>query len=158
MRLDDLETALRTVNRLFLENTNASDYATLFFAEYDGPLRRLRYVNCGHLAGLLLHARHSIEYLSSTSTVLGLFGDWDCAVETCELQQGDILALYTDGVTECFNDAGHEFGEAGLLVSLTRYAELSPRDMVEAVLADVQRFGANEQHDDITLMIAKSRS
>lgn len=149
------ERLLRSVNQLFFENTTSTAYATLFFGEYDGNRRRLRYVNCGHLSGLLVRGNQSVERLASTSTVLGLFTQWDCSVEECQLLSGDTLALYTDGVTESFNEAGDEFGELGLLNSLERHAKLCPKEMVEAVLADVQGFGTKDQHDDITLMIAR---
>jgi serine phosphatase RsbU (regulator of sigma subunit) len=157
IRLDEPLMLLQSVNQLFFENTTSNAYATLFFAEYDGNLRRLRYANCGHLSGLLVRVDRSVERLESTSTVLGLFRKWDCSIQECEVRKGDILTLYTDGVTESFNDAGDEFGEDRLLESLKRYAELCPGEMVQAILADVQRFGAKEQHDDITLMIAKCR-
>jgi serine phosphatase RsbU (regulator of sigma subunit) len=146
---------LRSVNQLFYENTASSAYATLFFAEYDPNLRRLRYVNCGHLSGLLLRSNNSVERLESTSTVLGMFKEWDCSTEECRLCSGDILVLYTDGVTESFNEAGEEFGEQGVLLSLLRHANLTPEDIARAMLADVHRFGSEEQHDDITLIVAR---
>jgi serine phosphatase RsbU (regulator of sigma subunit)/catechol 2,3-dioxygenase-like lactoylglutathione lyase family enzyme len=155
--LDELEKRLRSVNRLFFENTAAGAYATLFFAEYDNRLQRLRYANCGHLCGLVVRHDHSVERLESTCTVLGLFTEWDCAIGECQLFTGDILALYTDGVTESFNEAGEEFGEERVLQSLTRHGSLSPEAMVRAILSDVRQFGSAEQHDDITLMIAKCR-
>ena len=77
--LEDPQRLLRSVNQLFYDNTGDSSYATLFFAEYDDRAQRLRYVNCGHLAGLLLRGNESLERLESTSTVLGLFRDWDCS-------------------------------------------------------------------------------
>lgn len=155
MALDQPENLLRSVNRLFYENTAPSAYATLFFAEYDDDLRRLRYANCGHLSGLLLRSGNSIERLESTGTVVGLFSDWNCSIGECHLSPGDILALYTDGVTESFNVAGAEFGEEGLLSSLNRHRSLSPAEMVQAILADVQHFGSQEQHDDVTLIMAR---
>jgi serine phosphatase RsbU (regulator of sigma subunit) len=155
--VDGPESLLRSVNRLFYENTDASAYATLFFGEYDGELRRLRYVNCGHLCGLLVRGDLSVERLESTTTVLGLFTEWDCIIGECELFAGDVLALYTDGATESFSDAGDEFGEEGILQSLHRHIHLSPADMVQAILTDVRDFGRQEQHDDITLMVAKCR-
>jgi serine phosphatase RsbU (regulator of sigma subunit) len=157
IRLNDPQVLLQAVNQLFFENTTASAYATLFFAEYDGNLGRLRYVNCGHLSGLLVRVDHSVERLESTGTVLGLFRQWDCSIEECQVHKGDFLVLYTDGVTESFNEAGDEFGEDGLLESLQHHADLCPSDMAEAILRDVRRFGVKEQHDDITLMIAKCR-
>ncbi|MBV9267137.1 MAG: SpoIIE family protein phosphatase [Acidobacteriaceae bacterium] len=152
---DQPEGLLRSVNQLFFENTSPSAYATLFFGEYDGNLRRLRYVNCGHLSGLLLHVDQSIERLAPTATVLGLFQQWDCSTGECELLPGDVLALYTDGITESFNDAGEDFGEDRLLTCLKQYAEHCPAEMIPSILADVRSFSAQEQHDDITLLIAK---
>jgi serine phosphatase RsbU (regulator of sigma subunit) len=157
MALHDSERLLRSINQLFYQNTAPSDYATLIFAEYDERPRRLRYVNCGHLSGLLLRRDESIERLESTCTVLGLFADWDCAIRECQLSAGDVIALYTDGATESFNAAGEEFGERGVLSSLERHCALSPTEMVQAILADVQRFGTHEQQDDITLIVAKCR-
>jgi catechol 2,3-dioxygenase-like lactoylglutathione lyase family enzyme len=87
---------LESINQLFYENTAPSDYATLFFAEYEDEPQRLRYVNCGHLSGLLLRTGRSVERLDSTSTVLGLFREWEAAIRECQLSAGDILALYTD--------------------------------------------------------------
>jgi len=143
------------VNHLFYENTTDSAYATLIFAEYDDQTQRLRYANCGHLSALLLRNDNTLVRLDSTCTVLGLFKEWDCSIEECFLFSGDTLALYTDGITECFNSAGEEFGEQRLVEALRRHPELSPRDLLAAVVKEVQQFSRAEQHDDITLIIAK---
>ncbi len=148
---------LRSVNQLFYDSTTDSAYATLFFAEYDDGLRRMRYANRGHLAALLLRQDGSLERLDSTGTVLGLFREWDCSMGECRLGCGDTLALYTDGVTESFDSAGEEFGEPRLVKALERSCRLAPRDAVGAVVDEVQRFGAGEQHDDITLVVARCR-
>jgi serine phosphatase RsbU (regulator of sigma subunit) len=148
---------LRSVNRVFHKNTIESAYATLFFAEYDDQQRRLRYANCGHLPPLLLRSDDTLDRLESTGTVLGLFPDWDCLVEERTLRAGDILAIYTDGITEAFNDAGEEFGEARLIDSLRRHRDLPAPGIISAVVDEVRRFSPNEQQDDITLTIAKCR-
>jgi serine phosphatase RsbU (regulator of sigma subunit)/predicted enzyme related to lactoylglutathione lyase len=149
---------LQSVNRLFFENTVDSAYATVFFAEYNDAAQRLRYANCGHLSGLLLRRNDRVEWLPSTGTVLGLFKDWTSPTVECQLYPGDILALYTDGVTESFNDAREEFGEQRLVDALRRHRELAAQPIVASIVADVQRFSPEEQHDDITLVIAKCRS
>jgi serine phosphatase RsbU (regulator of sigma subunit)/predicted enzyme related to lactoylglutathione lyase len=148
---------LRSVNQLFFENTTESAYATLFFAEYDDRANRLRYANCGHLSALLLRSDGALERLDSTSTVLGLFSEWDCSIGESQLFAGDTLALYTDGVTESFNDSGEEFGEEGLVAALRRYRDSSSRDLLAATIDEVRRFSPHEQHDDITLIVAKRR-
>lgn len=146
---------LRSVNQLFFENTTESAYATLFFAEYDDRMRRLRYANCGHLAALLLRGDDTVEHLQSTSTVLGLFKDLECPISETQLRAGDTLALYTDGVTESFNDADEEFGEQRLLAALRRHRELAPQALLGAIVEEVKQFSPREQQDDITLIVAK---
>jgi serine phosphatase RsbU (regulator of sigma subunit)/predicted enzyme related to lactoylglutathione lyase len=155
--LDQPERFLKSVNQLFYENTTESSYATLFFAEYNDGTRHLRYANCGHYSPLLLRKEDTLERLHSTSTVLGLFQQWDCPIEERQLSPGDILALYTDGITESFDDAGEEFGERRLVRALRKNRERTARDFVGAVIEEVQRFSQREQHDDITLIVAKCR-
>ena len=146
---------LQSVNGLFFENTVDSAYATVFFAEYDDAARRLRYANCGHLPALLLRRDGSVEWLHSTGTVLGLFKDWESPTVECQLHPGDILMLYTDGVTESFNATGEEFGEQRLTETLKKHCKLSAQSIVTSVIAEIQRFSPQEQHDDITLIVAK---
>jgi serine phosphatase RsbU (regulator of sigma subunit)/catechol 2,3-dioxygenase-like lactoylglutathione lyase family enzyme len=155
--LDEPERSLRSVNQLFYDNTNESAYATLFFAEYDDRTCRLRYVNCGHLAALLLRRDNSIERLLSTGTVIGLFKDWDCTISESRLFSGDTLVLYTDGITEAFNDLDEEFGEPRLIEALRRSRELSAQATIASIVGEVQQFSPREQRDDITLIVAKCR-
>ena len=154
---EQLNKFLRSVNQLFFENTADNDYATFFFSEYNDASRRLRYANCGHLPALLLRRDGSLERLSSTATVLGLFNQWDCALEECQLFPGDTLFLYTDGATESFNDSGEEFGDHRLIESLHRHRALSPRALIDSVVDDVRRFNPGEQRDDITLIVGQVR-
>ncbi len=154
---DQPKRLLRSVNQLFYENSPDNAYATLFFAEYDDKARRLRYANCGHLSALLLRGDNTLERLDSTGTVLGLFSEWDCAIEEREIFSGDTLALYSDGITESFNNAGDEFGEQRLIEALRRNRALSSEVLLSSIVEDVQRFSTHEQHDDITLIIAKCK-
>ena len=156
--LEEPERMLRSVNQLFYENTNESAYATLFFAEYDDQTRRLRYANCGHLPGLLLRQDGSLERLDSNCTVVGIFKDWDCAISECRLFAGDTLVLYTDGITESFNETAEEFGEQRLIQALMRNRDLAPPAMITSTVGEVQRFSPQEQYDDITLIVAKCRT
>lgn len=157
MARDQLEGLLQSVNQLFCENTADSSYATLLFAEYDDQARRLRYVSCGHLSALLLRSDNTVELLDSTSTVLGMFKKWDCAVGQRQLFPGDTLALYTDGVTESFSADGEEFGEQRLIEALRRHREQLPHVLISSIVEELQRFSPHEQHDDITLIAAKCR-
>ncbi len=155
--LEEPRLLLQSVNRVFHKNTHEGAYATLFFGEYDDAARRLRYANCGHLPPLLLASDGRVERLQATGTVLGLFGEWDCRIEERNLRMGDTLLIYTDGVTEAFNAAGEEFGEPRLIDALRRYRDLPPPAVISALVDEVRRFSAQEQHDDITLTVAKCR-
>jgi serine phosphatase RsbU (regulator of sigma subunit)/uncharacterized glyoxalase superfamily protein PhnB len=148
---------LRSVNQLFYENTADSSYATLVFAEYDDASRRVRYANCGHYPGLLFRKDRTLERLDSTSTVLGLFAEWDCLLSEIQLLPGDTLALYTDGVTDSFNEAEEDFGEQRLIEAVWKNRELSPQHILAAIVDEIRQFSPNEQHDDITLIVAKCR-
>jgi len=153
--LDEPQRLLRSVNKLFYDNTIDSAYASLFFGEYDDQTQRLRYANCGHLSALLLRGDSALVRLESTCTVLGLFKEWDCVVEEYRLLPGDTLALYTDGITESFSPTGEEFGEQRLIEALQRDRKLSSRDLLAAIVDEVQRFSPQEQYDDVTLIVAK---
>jgi serine phosphatase RsbU (regulator of sigma subunit)/catechol 2,3-dioxygenase-like lactoylglutathione lyase family enzyme len=146
---------LRSVNQLFCENTTDGAFATLFFAEYDDSSRLVRYANCGHLPALLLRDDGSVARLGATATVLGIFKKWECELGECQITPGDILALYTDGITESFNHDGEEFGEARLVDLLRRHRTLSPQAALSSMVDEVLRFSSQEQHDDITLILAK---
>ena len=157
MASDQPERFLRSANQLFYENTVDSVYATLFFAEYCDAARRLRYANCGHLSGLLLRNHGAFERLQSTCTVLGLFKEWDCGMAECQLSPGDTLALYTDGITESFSATGEEFGEERLCAALQSHSKGPAPALLEAIVGAVRSFSPQEQHDDITLIVAKCR-
>jgi serine phosphatase RsbU (regulator of sigma subunit) len=155
--LDQPQRLLCSVNQLFCDNTPDGSFATLFFAEYDDTASRLRYANCGHLPALLLHSDDTVERLEATATVLGIFKDWDCEIGECQLRPGDTLALYTDGITESYNSADEQFGEQRLIEALQRHRNSSSQAALASIVDEVQRFSPHEQHDDITLIIAKHR-
>ena len=149
------ETFLRTVNQTFFDSTAESAYSTVFFADYEDDVRKMRFANCGHLPGLLLRADGLVEELSSTGTVLGLFRDWDGEMGECQLAPGDTFALYTDGVTEACDADGQEFGQKRLARALRRRKKLDAKKTVDGVLEEVEAYCAGSQEDDITLIVAK---
>jgi serine phosphatase RsbU (regulator of sigma subunit) len=156
--LDEPQRLLQSVNRLFCDNSPESSFASLFFAEYHDGTGGLRYVNCGHLCGLHLRRDGSVGRLEATSTVLGLFRDWECSVGECRLDPDDVLALYTDGVTEAFDTDGREFGEERLVEALRRHRSRPTDALLGALVDEVRAFSPHEQHDDLTLVVARRRA
>ena len=154
--VQDLPRSLQSVNRMFYESTEPSNYATLFLGIYDDATRRLRYANCGHNPPLLLRGQN-VERLRATVTVLGLFDKWECQVAEAQLLPGDILIIYTDGIVEAMNADHEEFGEATLLGILRERQRMDARSLLSAVIDAVQQFSAGEQSDDLTLLVAQAR-
>jgi len=156
LALDDFRHLLVSVN-LFYENSGNSDYATLFFGNYDDATRRLCYVNCGHPPPLLLRGGEQfiVEHLDSTSTVIGLFSGFECQVLEKQFAAGDILIMYSDGVTEAANMEGEEFGEHRLLEITRAHRHLSTPFLLEKIVEAARRFSQPEQADDITLVVAR---
>jgi sigma-B regulation protein RsbU (phosphoserine phosphatase) len=138
------------------ESTGAQHYATLFFGIYDDRTRRLVYVNCGHNPPVLLRATGTLRRLDATATVLGMFEQWDCGVREECFEPGDLLAVFSDGVTEAMRNE-EEFGESRLLATLGGCSEMAAEHIVDTVLAEVEDFGSGTQSDDLTILIAKAR-
>ncbi|MGD0199969.1 MAG: SpoIIE family protein phosphatase [Bryobacteraceae bacterium] len=139
------------VNRLFCDSTPAEQYATLFFGRYEEGTRRLRYVNCGHLAPILLRAGGAVERLEPTATVLGLFREWDCGERAVQLAPGDTLVIFSDGVTEAGIEVGEEFGEARLLDLIRARGQAPLGALLDGALDAARSFSAI-QTDDVTLV------
>jgi sigma-B regulation protein RsbU (phosphoserine phosphatase) len=143
---------LRSVNKLFCESTPPEHFATLFFGSYDDKTRRLRYVNCGHPAPVLVRADAAVEHLPATATVLGVFPAWTCEERTVTLERGDTLVLYSDGVTEAGVETEAEFGEEGLLDVIRANKGSSAEALVSAISAAV----AGDKEDDVTVVAIRS--
>jgi phosphoserine phosphatase RsbU/P len=157
LALEDIPRLLRSVNRLFYKNTENNNYATAFFAVYDDESQRLRYVNCGHNPPFLARADGSVARLEATATVLGLFEEWDCSVAVLELTAGDVLVIYTDGISEASPNEEDEFGEHRLIAAAQDGQGRSADEILEAIISEVQGFSHGEQADEMTLIVARGR-
>lgn len=155
--LDDLPRLLQSVNRLFYENTADDSYATMVFGVYDDSSRTFRYANCGHIAPLIFRNDGSIQRLTSTTTVLGLFLKWESPVVEETFRPGDLLVICTDGVTEAPNEQGEEYGEMRLAEIIRKNSGLPVNKLLAVIQASVQEFSGGAQADDLTLVIGRVR-
>jgi phosphoserine phosphatase RsbU/P len=148
---------LSLLNRHLYRSTQPEKYATLFLAHYDGLSRRLVYSNGGHLPPLLLRTNDTVTRLDRGGSVVGLLDELEWEQGTVHLGVGDILIAYSDGVTEPENDFG-EFGESRLLEVVRRHRHLSLEAISEQVIQTLRTWiGAQEQPDDVTLVLARQR-
>jgi serine phosphatase RsbU (regulator of sigma subunit) len=143
---------LKTVHKHFYTSTSSDRFATLFFGSYDDRMRRMRYVNCGHCAPLLLRASGELIKLEPTATMLGAFEEWDCTEDEVSLEPGDTLLLYSDGVTEASNAAGDEFGEDRLVRALREAAAQAADEVTREIVDAVSAFSGAARMDDITVV------
>jgi sigma-B regulation protein RsbU (phosphoserine phosphatase) len=152
---DDLAGVIRSVNELFCESTERERYATLFFGCYDDSTRTLRYVNCGHYPPVVVRAGEGLARLDSTATVLGLFDSVEVAVGHVELETGDLLAIFSDGVIEARGRDGEEFGEERLVRLLRRNQGRETSEIPAALSDSLLSYAAFGQEDDLTLVVAR---
>lgn len=153
----DLPQFLKSLNQSFYESTDEGGYATLFFGDFEDSTRRMRYANCGHNPPFLVRANGTTERLSATATVLGLFEDWESSICDVQIAPGDVLVIYTDGITETDNSAGEEFGEKRLLETIRAHLALPVTSLLDAILSAALEFGGGEMRDDLTLLVARGR-
>jgi phosphoserine phosphatase RsbU/P len=146
---------LSLLNRHLYRSTQPEKYATLFLGHYDAATSQLTYSNAGHLPPLVLSRDGKVRRLDCGGTVVGLMDGMRYEEDRFQMRCGDILVAYSDGITEPENDFG-EFGEARLMEVVARYRD-HPLDVISAqvMLALDAWIGAEEQPDDITLVLAR---
>jgi phosphoserine phosphatase RsbU/P len=145
------------LNRQVLRSTPIEKYATLFLGMYDGLTRTLTYCNAGHLPPIILAADGSTRRLEVGGSVVGLLDGLTFNEAEVTIHPGDILVAYSDGITEPENEFG-EFGEQRLLQLVRENQNLPLQRIADLAVAAVKDWiGAEEQPDDITIVLARLR-
>lgn len=147
---------IREVNRYLAENTPPNRFVTLFYAELDPATGALSFLNAGHNPPLIVHAAGTVEQLASGGIPLGIASDADFREGRTQLAPGDVLVIYSDGVSEAQNPQGEEFGTVRLNEVVARNVDSSAsgiRDRIEAALSKFAQ--GMPAADDITLVIVK---
>ena len=146
---------LERLNRHLYTSTQPEKYATLFLAHYDGADSSLTYSTGGQLPPLVLCANNEVKRLDCGGSVVGLLEGMKYEQATVKLGPGDIVIIYSDGVTEPENEFG-DFGEDRLLDLVRRNRGLSLEGISNAVMQSLKTWiGDQEQPDDITLVLAR---
>jgi sigma-B regulation protein RsbU (phosphoserine phosphatase) len=145
------------MNRYACSNSqNGRRFTTALIAEYEPATRRLTYVNAGHNNPIVLRRSGAVERLDVGGMPLGIMDGAPYQSGTVTLEAGNWLVAFTDGVVEAENPGQQEYGEERLMTMLRWGANLAPQQLLDYLLADVDRFEANaSQHDDITLVMLK---
>lgn len=146
------------INNLIFENTPSDKFITFFWAKYFQKERKLRYINAGHNPPLLLRAESEKFWeLREGGLILGAMSTFTPYEETeIQLDPGDILVCYTDGVTETFNSEGEEYEEEKLQEVIFRNRSRSAEEILEEIIDDVNSFSGDKQGDDLTLIVIRA--
>jgi sigma-B regulation protein RsbU (phosphoserine phosphatase) len=149
--------AIRDANNIITADSRAGMFVTLFYGILDTEQKSFTYVNAGHNPPLLCHAADSsFEELTRTGIAVGALMNQEYGSETRMLVSGDILVLYTDGITEAENACLEMYGEERLRSVIGRSRDNDARELITTILGDVREFcGDHPQSDDITLMVIK---
>ncbi len=156
---DTLVQTISAVNRYLAENIPPNRFVTLFYAELDPESGALSFLNAGHNPPLIVHAAGTVEQLASGGLPLGIKADADYREGRTHLQLGDVLVIYSDGVTEAASPNGEEFGPTRLYEVVSRNVDASAagiRDRIESALTKFSQ--GTQAADDITLVIVKRQA
>jgi phosphoserine phosphatase RsbU/P len=156
---DTLVETISAVNRYLADNIPSNRFVTLFYAELDPESGALSFLNAGHNPPLIVHAAGTVEQLASGGLPLGINADADYREGRTHLQMGDVLVIYSDGVTEAASPSGEEFGPTRLYEVVSRNVDASAagiRDRIESALTKFSQ--GTQAADDITLVIVKRQS
>jgi len=156
---DTLVKTISAVNRYLADNIPSNRFVTLFYAELDPESGAVSFLNAGHNPPLIVHAAGTVEQLASGGLPLGIKADAEYREGRTHLQMGDVLVIYSDGVTEAASPSGEEFGPTRLYEVVSRNVDASAagiRDRIESALTKFSQ--GTQAADDITLVIVKRQA
>jgi serine phosphatase RsbU (regulator of sigma subunit)/pSer/pThr/pTyr-binding forkhead associated (FHA) protein len=156
---DDVAAVMSRLDRVVAANFPRNRFVSLFFGLLDPPTGTLAYCNAGHNPPFLVRAAGGVERLPSCGTILGIFPESGYQVKSCQLEPGDVLTLFSDGVTEENNPAGEEFGESRLEHLLVEKSRGDASALVDGVRQAVVAWAAGRPAaDDVTVVVARRMS
>lgn len=153
-----ITTVMGKINRLMNRTFSDERFVSLFYGELTQDKRGLMiYSNAGHNSPILLRRKTGeAELLEPTGQVLGPFPDERYQTESITIEPGDILVLYTDGISEAMNDRSELYGEERLIERLRTWKELSAKEIAELIIEDAEKFNTHPTYtDDKTVVVVK---
>jgi len=156
---DSLVATISAVNRYLADNIPANRFVTLFYAELDPESGALSFLNAGHNPPLIVHAAGTVEQLASGGLPLGIKPDAEYREGRTRMQPGDVLVIYSDGVTEAVSPTGEEFGATRLYEVVSRNVNASAAGIRDRIESSLTKFAqGTSAADDITLVIVKRQA
>lgn len=151
-----IQTLISALNATILQSANSNNFVSFVYGELEQKTGHIKYVNAGHNPPLLIRTTGEVERLEPGGLILGVFPGAKHSLAEVTLEPGDVLAAFSDGVTETQNTAGEEFGEDRLTALLRDHRTEDAIALRDRVVRDLRGFaGAEPQYDDITLIVLK---
>jgi serine phosphatase RsbU (regulator of sigma subunit) len=136
--------------------SDGEHFVTLLIVEIDSQKQTLQYVNCGHNPGFLFRPKtDTITRMNSSCFPIGIYPEELCEMTSADLSPGDVLVLYTDGVTEAGNQLGEQFGMERLSAAVRRGSSLSAEDLMADIYNAAAEFCGDAFSDDVTILVVK---
>lgn len=151
-----IRTICQKVNNLLCESVKPGNFVTAIYGVLDSENSIFTFSNCGHNPGILLHADDNIEELLEGGMALGIRSQSEYKERSIDINSGDILCLYTDGVTEAADPDGEQFDTVRVIKILKRYRHLPAAEIGAKIIDAVKTFAwRGESLDDLTLIVIK---
>jgi len=157
---DSPAAVVQRLNKLFCHNIHLIRFITLFLGQYNPQSRVMKYCNAGHNPPLVIRQKNgkaiTSHWLKPTGAAIGLAESFNFSTGAIEFAPGDIVVLYTDGVTEAMNSKGEQFGENRLEEIVRNNVRLSSDGLIKEIRRQVNDFTGNKSYsDDLTLIVGK---
>ena len=149
---------LKRINKLYIHNISFTTFVTVFLGKFDPRTRTLTYANAGHNSAYLYRTSTKEEiWLHPSGPAIGLIEGFDTHSADVRLEAGDILLLYTDGVTEAENSQGASLGDQGLAKIIRQNTDATPEQLIQKVLRALKDFTEGSPLvDDVTLVVCRA--
>ena len=154
----NLDEMMSSINNFLSVSTSSDRFATCFYGEIDDSLRRMYYCNAGHNYPILVRKNGSIESLKKGGLILGAFPEQRYEIGEVLFKPGDMLVLYTDGLSEAMDEKEIEYGEERLTDHARKIGEHPAEVICSMIVKNVKQFasGLNDM-DDMTLVVVRAR-
>lgn len=153
------ETMISGINEFLVNSTSADKFVTMFYGELDCNSRSFCFCNAGHNYPFILRKDKNIDYLTDGGLILGALPGSKYQTATVQLNSGDILVIYTDGLSEAFNEHAEEFGEERLIQTVREASSKSAQFIIGHMIKSIRQFASDpsEEMDDMTVVVIKAK-
>lgn len=151
-----IRTICEKVNALLVESLQPGDFVTAVYGVLDSKNHIFTFSNCGHNQPILLRSDDTVEYLKEGGPIFGVTHPAEFEERPIFLNPGDLIVMYTDGVTEVFDKDGNEFGPDNLIELIKANRDLTSAEISQKIIEAVNAFAADDQlFDDLTMIVVK---